>query len=252
MASFSDLSQEVVDLIATHFLALQPAKKLEIPRPPGTAFTVMNAPARKKCPHSPLPSLSTISTEWKRAIERPTFRSFCLTSSSLDEFARLVVGRRQGYVRCIQMTFELAPYDVTHSMRMETEAEQKRNSRFFTQTLQQLFKTLASWDHHHPGMKLELNRFFSPSDIVRMTEDELLQQLPRKMPQEYSFDRETLDLGLRRRSRAVRKTCILQNPQIFKLISFTNRTRHKAFSLLHIAAEAPPRPHILQPFGPSL
>lgn len=193
MASFSDLSQEVVDLVATHFLALQPAKKLEIPRPPGTAFTVMNAPARKKRPRSPLPSLSTVSTEWQRAIERPTFRSFCLTSSSLDEFARLVVGRRQSYVRCIQMTFELAPYDVTHSMRMETEAEQKRNSRFFTQTLQQLFKTLASWDHHHPGMKLELNRFFSPSDIVRMTEDELLQQLPRKMPQEYSFDRETLD-----------------------------------------------------------
>ncbi|KUJ09072.1 uncharacterized protein LY89DRAFT_690614 [Mollisia scopiformis] len=110
---------------------------------------------------------ATVSKEWQKSVERHTFSNLYLTPTRLQEFGRIVERKRQKYVRRINLDVVLDAYDEVAFGRYESDEDQERNNQVFTRTLQQLFKSLSSWEDDDVadlGVSLSV-KVHSPSDL---------------------------------------------------------------------------------------
>lgn len=111
---------------------------------------------------------STISHEWRWAIESHTFATFEIEVANLDDFARIVTSHRRRIVKSILFHIKLAPYDPRFHHIYETPADQAKNNQRFTSAIRQLFNCLSSWrrDGTSPG-HFELRIMpQSPTDFI--------------------------------------------------------------------------------------
>lgn len=120
--------------------------------------------------HERIAMYATVSKAWQTSVERHTFSDLRLTPARIQEFGRIVHGRRQKYVRCIDLDVVLDAYDEAACGRHESNEDQERNNQVFTQTFQRLFKTMSSWENGDAtGLEVTLSiKVYSPSDLSRL------------------------------------------------------------------------------------
>ncbi|KAK1769116.1 hypothetical protein QBC33DRAFT_513356 [Phialemonium atrogriseum] len=110
-------------------------------------------------PH-PLASYATTSEEWRVFFEQKTFRRLRVLPTCLDEFDRIVTGRRRPYVRHIWFRIELKSRGHGQSSKFLSEV----NKMTLTAGLLHLFEILADWlegESNQKGLALELSAFSS-------------------------------------------------------------------------------------------
>lgn len=119
---------------------------------------------------SPVAAYSTISRQWRSAIEQHTFSTLYLTPSRLSDFARIVTGTRRGIVRHLGFNIVLDPYNKDVQGQFETPKVQERNNEVFTKAMQALFGYLSAWRVEDVGQtEIDVSlEAFSPSDFSRM------------------------------------------------------------------------------------
>lgn len=136
---------------------------------------------------------STISRQWRSAIERHTFSSIHLNQARLSDFARIVTGTRREAVRRLEFDIVLEPYTTDVRGQFETPEEQERNDEVFTEAMKTLFGHLSAWrleDAFQKGIELSL-KGYSPSDPSRMEQQALMRRLGRA--RHYIDGRDLLD-----------------------------------------------------------
>lgn len=110
-------------------------------------------------PH-PLAPYATTSEEWRVFFEQKTFRRLRVLPTCLDEFDRIVTGRRRPYVRHIWFRIELKSRGHGQSSKFLSEV----NKMILTAGLLHLFDILADWlegESNQKGLALELSAFSS-------------------------------------------------------------------------------------------
>ncbi|KAH7409547.1 hypothetical protein BKA64DRAFT_665211, partial [Cadophora sp. MPI-SDFR-AT-0126] len=110
---------------------------------------------------------ATVSKEWQKSVERQTYSTLHLTPTRIEEFGRIVHENRRQYVHHINLDIVLNAYDEVACGRYESDEDQERNNQVFTETFQELFKIIGSWEDSHiadVGVSLSV-KVYSPSDI---------------------------------------------------------------------------------------
>ncbi|KAI5464229.1 hypothetical protein BGZ63DRAFT_439371 [Mariannaea sp. PMI_226] len=113
--------------------------------------------------HNNIASYATVSTEWRKVIEKKSFGRLRLHPSCLDSLERLAK-RQQGLVKHIWLNIELKRYTCRCCRRMESVSWFYANNKIITAAITRLFSILATWNRDGGGgLVLELNAY-SPSD----------------------------------------------------------------------------------------
>jgi hypothetical protein len=110
---------------------------------------------------------ATVSKEWQKSVELHTYSKLHLTPTRIEEFGRIVHENRRQYVRHINLDVVLHAYDLVACGRHESNEDQEQNNQVFTETFQELFKIIGSWEESHiaeVGVSLSV-KVYSPSDI---------------------------------------------------------------------------------------
>lgn len=125
--------------------------------------------------------LATISRDWQAVIEPLTFGELSLTQHDLADAARIVTPARQTFVGTVNLNIILDDYDEEARWRVESPAEQQRNSEVFTAAVRNVMHLVKNWKRTHgSGLRMCLN-VWSPSDINRLSveaAEALVQRLP--------------------------------------------------------------------------
>jgi hypothetical protein len=122
--------------------------------------------------HDHIAQYSTVSEEWRCAVEEKTFHSIridtptAIPSPFVVPDLRFLDGlreRQRGLIRHIWLNIALQRYDFPDCYRIESTVEWDLNSRIMRRVIRDLFAVLASWEPTKKGLALEMNAY-SPSD----------------------------------------------------------------------------------------
>lgn len=133
--------------------------------PPNVANGIVDALAALDR-HQWFNSYAVVSRNFQRAIEARTFRELYLTSARLEELGNNVTKLRQAYVQVITLHVALPSYRSWQRDDQENQDDGDRTTRVFTGAMQELFRSISSWniaDGNAGGIHLEL-LVESPSD----------------------------------------------------------------------------------------
>jgi hypothetical protein len=125
--------------------------------------------------------LACISRTWQAIIEELTFHTISLTQHDIADAARIITPARQSLVGEVKLNIQLDSYDEAARWRVETSAEQQRNSRVFTAAVRDIFSLLSGWKPtslSHFTLSLQV---WSPTDINRLS-PEAAEELVRRLP----------------------------------------------------------------------
>ena len=136
-------------------------------------------------------NLACVNVLWRDTVERVLFRTIKLTSlaEELDVFQRVLIDRRQKYLKTLDFEILLPEYDQEGYIdgvgfgkagRLETLYDMYANDKAFTMALARLFTIMARWDHDSKDTRVALEvKAYSMSDIMhrefaRSSRDKLL------------------------------------------------------------------------------
>ncbi len=125
--------------------------------------------------------LACVSRSWQAIIEERTFHTITLTQHDIADAARIITPARQPLVGTVNLNIQLDNYDEGARWRVETAAEQQRNSEVFTAAVRNVFNFLSSWKPTRGSDFTLALRVWSPTDINRLSPEaaeELVQRLP--------------------------------------------------------------------------
>jgi hypothetical protein len=128
--------------------------------------------------------LAAISRNWQSAVEECTFGNITITLFTQHDLAnaeRILTPSRQPLVRTVTFNITLDAYDEGARWRVESAAEQQRNSEVFTAAVRGIFHLVQGWKPAYgDGLDLKI-KVWSPSDINRLSPEaaeDLVQRLP--------------------------------------------------------------------------
>ncbi|KAM0205772.1 hypothetical protein ACHAQI_008773 [Fusarium lateritium] len=122
--------------------------------------------------HERIAQYSTVSEEWRCAVEEKTFRRIRIDTPVLASLPyanpnlRFLNGlrkRQRGLVRHIWLNIALQRYNCPDCCRKEFAVERNINARIMEIAIVDLFTVLVGWEHTEEGLTLEINAY-SPSD----------------------------------------------------------------------------------------
>jgi hypothetical protein len=125
--------------------------------------------------------LACISRAWQAVIEEHTFHTITLTQHDIADAARIITPSRQPLVGTVNLHIQLDSYDEEARWRVETAAEQQRNSEVFTAAVRDVFNLLSTWKPTRGSNFTLALRVWSPTDVNRLSPEaaeELVQRLP--------------------------------------------------------------------------
>jgi hypothetical protein len=125
--------------------------------------------------------LACISRAWQAVIEEHTFHTITLTQHDIADAARIITPARQPLVGTVNLHIQLDSYDEEARWRVETAAEQQRNSEVFTAAVRDVFNLLSTWKPTRGSNFTLALRVWSPTDVNRLSPEaaeELVQRLP--------------------------------------------------------------------------
>jgi hypothetical protein len=125
--------------------------------------------------------LACVSRAWQALIEEHTFHTITLTQHDVAAAARIVTPARQLLVGEVRLNIELDSYDEEARWRVETAAEQQRNSEVFTAAVRGVFNLLSTWRPTRLHDFTLALRVWSPTDINRLS-PEAAEDLVRRLP----------------------------------------------------------------------
>ncbi|KAM0245943.1 hypothetical protein ACHAP5_005096 [Fusarium lateritium] len=122
--------------------------------------------------HEGIAQYSTVSEEWRCAVEEktfcriridtPAFANFPYASPNLRSLNGLLK-RQRGLIRHIWLNIALQRYNCPDCCRKELPVERDINTRIMEIAIVDLFTVLMGWEHTEEGLTLEINAY-SPSD----------------------------------------------------------------------------------------
>jgi hypothetical protein len=124
--------------------------------------------------HDRIAKYSTVSEEWRCAVEEKTFHSISIRIDTPAAIASPFVvpdlhsldslrERQRGLIRHIWLNIALLRYECPDCYRTESTVVQSTNSSIMQRVIRDLFAILAGWEPTKKGLTLELNAY-SPSD----------------------------------------------------------------------------------------
>ncbi|KAJ1337768.1 DUF6546 domain-containing protein [Microdochium nivale] len=115
-----------------------------------------------------LAGLASVCAEWQTTIEGFTFAHVHVTPARLDDFARIVVGRRRASVQALSLHVALDAYPTRLNDDKELPHERRHTSATVVRPLERLFAILHDWPlppvRHRTALTLSVD---SPSDTAR-------------------------------------------------------------------------------------
>jgi hypothetical protein len=128
--------------------------------------------------------LAAVSRNWQSVVEERTFGDITITlftQHDLANVARIITPSRQPLVRTVTFNIPLDAYEEAARWRVESAAEQQRNSEVFTAAVRDIFHLVQGWKPAYgDGLDLRI-KVWSPSDISRLppeAAEDLVQRLP--------------------------------------------------------------------------
>ncbi|KAF4999592.1 hypothetical protein FGRMN_2340 [Fusarium graminum] len=113
--------------------------------------------------HKGIAPYASVSTEWRKVIEKRTFGHLMLHPSDLDALDQ-IANRHNDLVEHLFLNIEHRQYDCESCDHLEPDAEAEHNRRVVTNAIARLFFVISTWDHNN-GRKLTLElNVYSPSD----------------------------------------------------------------------------------------
>ncbi|KAK4152974.1 hypothetical protein C8A00DRAFT_34306 [Chaetomidium leptoderma] len=126
--------------------------------------------------------LAAVSRTWQAVVEMRTFRNITLRQHDLAEAARIITLVRQPLVHTVNIDIQLDDYNEGTRWRVESPAEQQRNSEVYTAAVRGVFNLIQGWEKPSYGDGLDLKlHVWSPSDINRLS-PEAAEDMVRRLP----------------------------------------------------------------------
>ncbi|KJK63129.1 hypothetical protein P875_00033982 [Aspergillus parasiticus SU-1] len=148
------LSQEILQIIITHLLAVPPIKH---PTP------------WEPQPVPKVAQYATISRNWQYAVERFTMADIKKYSADLDMFRQVFsTPRRRKLLRKLEYEIDLPTYSKNRILCLERRRESKANDEAFNRGVKDLFDEMSSWETQ--GMDVTLTAS-SPMDRHRRSSE---------------------------------------------------------------------------------
>ncbi|KAF3391574.1 hypothetical protein F1880_007488 [Penicillium rolfsii] len=115
-----------------------------------------------------LAQYASVNRDWQPIVEERSWEKLRIntgTPLNLEQFERFTKDpRRQSYIRDIELTVELEPYDEAARAHFETESEEERNNQIFSDAIRSVLQIVAKW-RSSQGTSLSV-KAQSPSDLV--------------------------------------------------------------------------------------